>query len=57
MTVYVSLKRGVRKTLCDLYCPYLLPEVMVKLTRKAEGHSVMLIYVSMHAITCISGHN
>ena len=50
--VYVSLRRRVRRTLNDLYCPYFLPEVMVKFTRKTRGHFVMLIEISMHLIQC-----
>ena len=57
VTVYVSLRRRVRKTLYSLYCPYFLPEVMVKYTRKARRHFVTLIEVCMHLITCISVHN
>ena len=40
----------------DLYTVYLLPEVMVKFTRRATGHFVTLIEISIHLITCISGH-
>ena len=43
VTVYVSLRRRVGRTLYDLHSPYLLPEVMVKLTRKVRGHFVTLI--------------
>ena len=49
----VSLRRRVRRTLYDLYnyyCPYFLPEVMVKFTRRVTGHFVMLIEISMHLI-------
>ena len=57
ITVYVSLKRRVRSTLYDLYCPYFLPEVIVKFTRKAKGQLVVLIWSSIHLITWISGRN
>ena len=46
-----------RWTLNDLCCPYFLPEVMVKFTRKARGHFVMLIESGMHRFECIAGHN
>ena len=39
----VSLRRRVRRTLYDLYCPYCLPEVMVNFTREAREHFVTLI--------------
>ena len=29
---------------------------MIKFTRRATGHFVMLIEIAMHLITCISGH-
>ena len=57
VTVYVSLRRRVRKTLYSLYCPYFLSEVMVKYTRKVRRHFVTLIEVGMHLITCTSVHN
>ena len=41
----------------DLNCPYFLPELMVKFTRKARGHFVMLTQIAMLLITFISGHN
>ena len=41
--VYVSLRRIVRRTLYDRYSPYFLPELMVRFTRRARGHFVMLI--------------
>lgn len=31
----------------DLYCPYFLPDVMMKFTRKAKGHFVTIIEVGM----------
>ena len=37
------------------YCPYFLPEVMVKFTRKARGHFVTLIEVGLHLIKCNPG--
>ena len=54
--VYVSSRIIVRRTLYNLYCPYFLPEVMVKFTRRATGHFMTLIEVGMHLIMCISGH-
>ena len=44
-------------TYYDLYCPYFLLEVMVKFTRRATGHFVMLIEIGMHLIESNSGHN
>ena len=41
----------------DLYCPYFLPEVMMKFTRNARGHFVALIQIPTPLITGISGHN
>ena len=43
--------------MCDLYCPYLSPEVMVTSTRGVRGHLVTLIEIEigMHLITCTSG--
>ena len=38
-------------------CPYFLAEVMVKFTRKAKRHFVMVIKCSMYQIECNSGHN
>ena len=55
VTVYVSLRRNVRRTLYDFYCPYFLPDVMVKFIRKARGHFVLLIQAGMRLIECISG--
>ena len=46
ITVYVSLRRRVRRILNDLYCLYFLSEVMVKFTRKARGHFVTLNHLS-----------
>ena len=57
VTVDVSLRRRVRRTLYDLYCLYFLPEVMVKFRKKARGHFVTLIQIGMHLIECTSGHN
>ena len=45
------------RTLYDLYCSYVSPEVMVKFMRKARGQFVTLIKVGIHLIECISGHN
>ena len=50
VTVHAFLRRRVKRTLCDLYCRYFLSEVMVKFTRKARGHFVMLIESGMHLI-------
>ena len=55
VTVQVSLRRRVKTTLYDLSCPYFLPEVMVKFSRKARGHFVTLIEVGVHVIEGISG--
>ena len=52
VTLYVSLRRRVGRTLYDNYCPYFLPEVMVKFTKKARGHFVTLIKSSMHLTEC-----
>ena len=51
VTAYASLR-----TRYDLYCPYFLPDVMVKFTRKAKGHFVTLIEVGMHLIERNRGH-
>ena len=40
------------RTLYDLYCPYFLPEVMVKFTRRVTGHFVMLIESGLHLFDC-----
>ena len=50
-----SLRRRVRKTLYDLYCPHFSPEVMATFTRKATGQFMTLIESGMHLIMCISG--
>jgi len=47
----VFLRRRIRKTLDDLYCPYLLPEAIAKFTRKARGHFVTLIEIGVHLFT------
>ena len=54
VSVYVSWRRRVRKTLYDLYNPYFLP-VMVKFMRKMKGRFV----IGMHLIIieCISEPN
>ena len=57
VTVSVSLRRRVRRTLHDFYIAYFLPEVMVKFTRKAMGHFVTLIEASMHLVDRVSGHD
>ena len=56
VTVYVSSRIIVRRTLYYLYLPYVSPEGMIKFTRRATGHFVTLIEIAMHLITCISGH-
>lgn len=56
VTVHVSLRKGVRKSLHDLYCQYFLPEAMVKFTRKVMGHSVMFIESGILLIMSISRH-
>ena len=38
-------------------CPYFLPEVMMKFTRKERVHPVTLIKMGIHLIECISGQN
>lgn len=49
--VSVSLRRKVRRTLYDLYCPHFLPEVVVKLIRRIRGH--LVIKISMHQLNAI----
>ena len=49
--VFASLRRRVRRTLYDLYCPYFSPEAMVKLPKSARGHFVTLT----QKFACISG--
>ena len=41
----------------DLYRPYFLSEVTMKLTRKATRHFVTLIKVDTHLMECTAGHN
>ena len=56
--IYEKVDFGVfRRTFCDLYCSYLIPEVMVKFTRKTRGHHVRLIEICTHLNTCVSGDN
>ena len=69
--IWVTFKVRIRVTVClleeksqedtslyDLHCWYFLPEVIVKFTRKARRHFVLVIEISMHLIIeCISGHN
>ena len=54
VTVYVSSRIIVRRTLYDLYIVYLLPDVMVKFTRRVTGHFVTLIETGMYLNRCIS---
>ena len=56
VTVHVSSRKGVKKSLHDLYCQYFLPEAMVKFTRKVMGHSVMFIESDILLIMSISRH-
>ena len=56
VTAYVSSRIIIRRRPCDLCCLYFSPEVMVKFTRRAMGHFMMLIENDMHLIMCISGH-
>ena len=57
VAVYVLLRRRVKRIPYDLYRPYFLPEVTMKLTRKATGHFVTLIKVRTHLIECTTRHN
>ena len=41
----------VSRTFYDLYILYFSPEIVVKFTRKAKGHSVTLIQGGMRLIT------
>ena len=45
------MRRIVRRTLYDFYSPYFSLEVMVKFTRKAKGHLLMLVQITMHLIS------
>ena len=56
VTNHVSSRKGVRKSLNDLYCQHFLPEAMVKFTRKVMGHSVMFIESDILLIMSISTH-
>lgn len=40
-----------------IFCPYFQPEVMVKFTRTAKEHFMMLIELSMLPTECIAGPN
>ena len=40
----------------EVNCLYSQTREMLKLGRRARGHSVMLIRIVVHLITCISGH-
>ena len=46
--VFAALRRTVRRTLYDQYCPYFSPEAMVKLPRSAKRRLETLIEVSFH---------
>ena len=52
MTLFLSLRDGVERTLYDLHCPYFSPEVMVKLNEKEEEHFVTLIEVGLYLTEC-----
>ena len=54
VTVYVSSRIIVKRTLYDLNCPYFSPVVMVKFMRRVMGHFVTLIETGMYLIRCIS---
>ena len=56
VTVSVSSRIIIRRTLHDLYSPYFSPGVVAKFTTRETGHFVMLIETRMHIITWISGH-
>ena len=50
------MRSRAKRALNVLYRPSFSLEVMVKLTKRVEGHLVTLTEVSMHPITCISRH-
>ena len=56
MIAFVFLWNVVRKTLRDLCCMYSSSKAILKLSQSMRGHFVTLIEVSMHLITCNSGH-
>ena len=56
VTVHVSSRFIVRRTLYDIYCPYISPEAMVKYTRRGTGHFVTPTENVICLIMCISGH-
>ena len=56
VTVYVSSRIIIRRTLYDQYCPYISPELMVKFTRSVKGYFVSVIENGMQVITFICGH-
>ena len=46
---------AVRRTLQELCCLYLSPQIMQDLCQSERRHFVTLIEVNMHLIVCISG--
>ena len=49
--LFVSSRIILRRTLYDLYTPYFSPDVVVKFTRRATGHFVMLTESCLDLIT------
>ena len=49
---FASSRRRVRRTLYGFYSPYFLPEAMVKLATRVNGHLVTLIEVGFHLFEC-----
>ena len=56
VTVYVSLRSKVRRTLYDFYCLCSSPQLMVKLTRRMSGHFVTLTYDRQLSNECNPRH-
>ena len=54
---FVSSRKRVRRTLNDFYSPSFLPEAMVKLATRVNGHLVAFLEVGIHLFECnLLGH-
>ena len=49
---FVSSRKRVRRTLHDFYSPSFLPEAMVKLATRVNGHLVAFLEVGIHLFEC-----